>query len=356
MVVTFWDRNAIDSRLRRLPDLVAGLFSDSYAEHFCGRDDWRDDPWVRVKQGPARFPVINRFLDRHNRHAIYVGKDQEELFVKILDESSSVAIRGLPGMGKSFLALELSSQLRQPLRRLYYATFKDATSVDRLWQSARRRLSLPSLFFLDDCHLAYPTVGYLLERLDPELRSGKLKLVLSMRDQVGGAADQLDDTPAWLGSFNEEQTVIDLRANVKRTLAVTCHLRPDFTGLSSSRLERLHKTCGGDLLLLDEILRNIHVPQDIDSLNGSDVLASVRTNYFGGNHMLPTLARLAALAQFDIVPRTDFFEGQWWPGEEAAADPLMTRLFAPPRYQFLHSLWRHWFCARWPNSKLPKRH
>jgi hypothetical protein len=337
VVISFWDRNAIDSRLRRLPDLVAGLFSDSYAEHFCGRDDWRDDPWVRVKQSPARFPVINRFLDKHNRHAIYVEKAQEELFIKILDENSSVAFRGLPGMGKSFLALELSSRLRQPLRRIYYATFKDAVSVEQLWQSARRRLSLSSLFFLDDCHLAYPTVGYLLERLDPELRSGKLKLVLSMRDQVGGAADQLDDTPTWLSLLNEEQAVIDLRTNVGRTLAVTCHLRPDFTGLSPSRLDRLHKTCGGDLLLLDEILRNIHVPQDIDSLNVSDVLGSVRTNYFNGNYMLPTLARLAALAQFDILPRADFFEGQWWPEEKTTADPLMTRLFAPPRYQFLHS-------------------
>ena len=337
VVIAFWDRNAIDSRLRRLPDLVAGIFSDSYAEHFCRRDDWRDDPWVRVKAGPARFPIINRFLDRHNRQAIYVGNAEEELFLKILDETSSIAFRGLPGMGKSFLAFELSSRLRQPLRRIYYATFKDAASVEQLWQSARRRLSLPSLFFLDDCHLAYSTVGFLLERLDPELRSGKLKLVLSMRDQVGGAADQLDDTPAWLGSFNEEQAVIDLRANVERTFAVTCQLRPDFKGLSPSRRERLHKTCGGDLLLLDEILRNIPVPQDIDSLDVSDLLASVRTNYFSGNYMLPTLARLAALAQFDIVPRANFFEGQWLPGEEAAADPLMTRLFAPPRFQFLHS-------------------
>ena len=337
VALSFWDRSNIDPRLRRLPDLVAGLFSDSYAEHFCDCDEWRNDPWVRIQQGPARYQVINRFLNRHNRDAVYVAELQEKLFLAALDQNSIVALRGLPGMGKSFLALELSCRLRQPLRRIYYSTFKDATSVERLWQSARRRVSLPSVFVLDDCHLASQALDNLLERLDPELQSGKLKLVLSIRDQVGGTADQFDDTPTWLVRLKEEQAIINLRVDIARTLAVTSCLRPDFTGLSSSRLERLHNTCGGDLLLLEEILRHLNAPKDIDTVGVTGVLASVRTHYFGGNHKLPTLTKLAALAQFDLVPRADFFDGQWRQDEEEAADPLMTRLFAPPRYQFLHS-------------------
>ncbi|HEU4432974.1 MAG TPA: hypothetical protein VFR51_06225, partial [Pyrinomonadaceae bacterium] len=337
VAVSFWDRNAIDSRLRRLPDLVAGLFSDSYAELFCGRDEWRNDPWIRVQQGPGRFLVVNRFLDRHNRQAIYIAEPHEKLFLTALEQSSAVAIRGLPGMGKSFLALELSCRLRQPLRRIYYATLKDATSPERLWQSARRRLSLPSVFVLDDCHLDLRAVDTLLERLDPEIQSGKLKIILNIRDQVGGGADQLDDTPAWLAQLKKEDAIIDLRVDIERTLGVILQLRTDFTGLSRSRLKKLHKACGGDLLLLDQILRNLNTPENIDTLNVDGLLASVRDNYFGSNRPLPTLAKLAALAQFDLVPRADFFEGQWEPGEEAAADPLMTRLFGPQRYQFLHS-------------------
>ena len=35
--ISFWDKFAFDTRLRRLPDIVAGLFSGSYAEHFCNQ-------------------------------------------------------------------------------------------------------------------------------------------------------------------------------------------------------------------------------------------------------------------------------------------------------------------------------
>ncbi|HUS11437.1 MAG TPA: hypothetical protein VMZ30_13300, partial [Pyrinomonadaceae bacterium] len=337
VALSFLDRHELDSKLRRLPDLVAGLFSDSSAEHFCGHDDWRDDPWVRLQRGPARFLGINRFLERHDRSAIYVAESHEQLFLAALDQGSTVALRGLPGMGKSFLALELACRMRQPLRRIYYATFKDGVSAERLWQSVRRRLSLPALFTLDDCHLAPGATEILLERLGPELRNSKLKLVLILRDQVGEAADRLDDTPAWLVRLKEERAIIDLPADVTRTLAVTCHLRPNFTGLSRSRLERLHNICGGDLLLLDEILQTVTLPKDIDTLEVVEVLGKVRTHYFGGNRRLPTLAKLAAIAQFDLLPRADFFYGEWRPGEEESADPLMTRLFAPPRFQFLHS-------------------
>ena len=102
VALSFLSRHALDSKLRRLPDLVAGLFSDSCAEHFCGRDDWRDDPWVRLQRGPARFLGINRFLDRHERSAIYVAETHEQLFLAALDQGSVFALRGLPGWVKFF--------------------------------------------------------------------------------------------------------------------------------------------------------------------------------------------------------------------------------------------------------------
>lgn len=293
-----------------MPDLVAGLFSDSCAEHFCDCDGWRNDPWVRLQRGPARFLGINRFLDRHARKKIHVDESHEAFFLQALDQGSTIALRGLPGTGKSFLALELACRLRQPLRRIYYATFKDGASAERLWQSATRRLSLPALFVLDDCHLDPESAEILLERLGPELRTGQLKLVLLLRGQTGETADQLDDTPAWLSSLKLQQAVIDLRAETARTFSVARHLRPDLTGLSGPSLERLHRACGGDLLLLDEILQTLTAPEDIDALEADNVLAKLRVNYFGGNRQLPTLAQLAALAQFDLTPRADFFEGR----------------------------------------------
>ena len=40
----FRDKHYLDTRLRQAPDLVAGLFSPAYAEHFCGQDDWIGGP------------------------------------------------------------------------------------------------------------------------------------------------------------------------------------------------------------------------------------------------------------------------------------------------------------------------
>ena len=337
VALSFLDRNALDARLRKLPDLVAGLFSDFYAEVFCGRDDWRDDPWTRLQYGPARFLSIKRFLDRHTSNAIYVDDEHEARFVAALDETSVLAIRGLPGLGKSFLALEMACRLRQPLRRIYYSTLKDVSSPDRLWQSALRRLSVPCVFILDDCHLAPDAAGTLLERLAPELESGKLKLVLLSRDQVGAGTGQTDDTSVWLATLEDEQALIDLRPDAARTSAVVRHLRPDWTGLSDAVLKRLHDTCGGDLFLLDEIVESVSTPRALEDLNVDRILATVRKHYFGGNRQLPTVTKLAALAQFDISPRSDFFNGLWQENEQQSADPLMTRFFGPARFRFLHS-------------------
>jgi hypothetical protein len=337
VALSFLDRHALDAKLRKLPDLVAGLFSDSYAEVFCGRDDWRDDPWTRVQYGPARFPSIKRFLDRHTRNAIYVDDEHEARFVAALDDISVLAIRGLPGLGKSFLALEMACRLRQPLRRIYYSTFKDVSSRDRLWQSARRRLSVPSVFILDDCHLAPDAAGTLLERLAPELESSKIKLVLLSRDQIGAGTGEADDTSGWLATLEGEQALVDLRADAARTSAVVRHLRPDWAGLADEMLKHLHDTCGGDLFLLDEILESVSSPHALEDLKVDRILNTVRKHYFGGNRQLPTVTKLAALAQFDISPRSDFFDGLWQQYEKQAADPLMTRFFGPARYRFLHS-------------------
>jgi len=336
VALSFLDKHALDAKLRKLPDIVAGLFSDSYAELFCVHDGWHDDPWIRLQYGTARFLNINRFLDRHKRNAIHVAEHHKDHFVSSLDQTSIVAIRGLPGLGKTFLALEMASRLRQPLRRIYYFTFKDEASVERLWKSARRRLSLPVLFVLDDCHLAPEAANTLIERLGPELGDNKLKLVLLLRDQAGGTAGQVDDTSAWVSRL-EEQQVIDLRTDTSRTAAVAWQLRPDLAEVSATALAHLHNICGGDLFLLDEILKSVSTAQDVENANVDTLLAVIREHYFGGNRQLPTLTKLAALAQFDIVPRARFFDGEWQEQEEKFADPLMTRLFSPARYQFLHS-------------------
>jgi hypothetical protein len=265
-------------------------------------------------------------------------KNSRSVFETLLSSSPAVAIRGLPGSGKTLTSLELVSQLRDPIRRIYYATLGSSTDLEDLWQSVRRRSSLPAVFVLDDCHFDLEKTGLVLERLAPELSDakGRVKLLLILRDSVGSAGE-LDDTPDWLLRLNQDLRVIDLETGLERTRAVTLHLRPELTGLSRQRLERLHYASGGDLLLLDEALSNVSSPQDLDVMSPDSLYGSLRSRYFGGNRRCPTVQKLACLTQFELVPLASFLDAGWLPGEKELVAPLMTELFAPPRYQFLHS-------------------
>ncbi|MGH9895729.1 MAG: hypothetical protein ACREA0_27845, partial [bacterium] len=319
--------------------MVAGLFSGSYAEHFCGRDVWRfDDPWTRVRWGEPRHRSIERFLERYERSAIHISDQGEQRFLDLLSDSGTLAIRGLPGSGKTFWALELGCRMRSPLRRLYYVTLTESSDIERIWQSARRRRSLPAVFVLDDCHQNLEGAGRILERLTPELKGGTVKLLLVLRDLPGSASGGPDDTPEWLARLKQDGAVIDLVIDPKRTRAVTEHLRPDLIGLSTQRIERLHHFSGaGDLMLLDELLSDVTCPLDVDALRHDKLYQNIRSRYFKGNRRLPTIRRLACLAQFELTPFASVIDGGWEPGEKNLAAPLMTELFAPPRYFFLHS-------------------
>jgi hypothetical protein len=337
--IDFWDKHALDTRLRRLPDIVAGLFSGSYAEHFCNRDDWMDAPWIRVHWGEPRYASIKRFLGRHRHGTIHVAAPDEERFQETLSSSSVLAIRGLPGSGKTLTSLELACGLRAPLRRIYYATFKDTPDSFRLWKSVSRRGSLPAVLLLDDCHLNLEQTGIVLERLRPELSDSKggVKLVLVLRDLPGSTSGMVVDAPDWLVQLDQDGLVMDMKTDLSRTHAVTVHLRPELTGLSPQRLERLHDLSGGDLLLLDEILRSVESPQDLDAMDPHSLYDSLRKQYFGGNRRLPTVQRLAGLAQFELTPAASFLDDGWQAEEKGLVASLMTELFTPHRYQFLHS-------------------
>ena len=293
--ISFWDRNFLAASLRRLPDIVAGRFSDSYAEHFCGSDHWADDPWTRVRWGTARHASLNRFLDRHRSGAICVSDQEDEHFRVLLTRSPVLVVRGLPATSKTITTLELICRLRDPLRRIYYATLKDLPDTRRLWLSVEKRHSLPAIFVLDDCHLDLDQACKLYERLKPELSDtlGTIKLLLIATDAHGlGSSNALDDIPDWLVQLQQDGLVLTMKADPKRTRGVTFHLRSEWTGLSRKRLERLQYLSGGDLLLLDEILATAHAPSDLDAMCPHAVYGSLRSRYFGRNRLLPTITRV----------------------------------------------------------------
>jgi len=139
--IGFWDRNFLDARLRHVPDIVAGLFSGSYAEHFCNRDDWLGDPWTRVRHGVARHDSVGRFLDRHARDAIIVDDSGEERFQDLLSASPVLAVRGLRGSGKTLTVLEL--HLR------YLARSQIGSTINNTMKGIRKRAIQRPLHFRD---------------------------------------------------------------------------------------------------------------------------------------------------------------------------------------------------------------
>jgi hypothetical protein len=339
------DKHYLDTRLRRAPDLVAGLFSPSYAEQFCGQDAWIGGPWTRVTTAATGNPATRRFLERLKQGRILIREQERTAFDAIIEREPVVLIRGFPGVGKSTTGLALACTLREPIRRIYFASLSVDGDLARLVDGVRRRRSLPSLFFLDDCHRDPVLTGHLLDRLDPLLNdpAGRIRLVLCQRDVPDGP--DIDETRPWLDALTEADCVLTLRGDLGRFRAIVEHRRrQDLVGLSDERLARLHHQTGGDLLLLDETLEALDGPADLDELRPEPLYRSIRRRYFEpapgqprAPRELPTVLRLACLAQFELVPLAEHLRDGWLPGEQDVAAPLMLELYSPRRHLFLHA-------------------
>ncbi|MFC1502704.1 hypothetical protein ACFL6A_04770, partial [bacterium] len=331
-------REYFDARLRNLPDIVAGLFTDTHAELFCQSREWPNDPWVRICYGTPRHLEVERFLDRHQNGLVFVVKEIEDWFSAAASHAQTIMICGVPGSGKTTVGLELISRLRSPVRRIYYRTMKDGFDVERMQHSIRRRGTLPSFFVLDDCHLDLKSVATLVERLKPELQTDDRKIaILLLARKVSLDKDEDIGISEFEERLRTEDLYRDFRTGPKVTRRVLEYIRPDLIGLSDSRLNRLNDLTGGDLLLLDEVLQTISSPQDIDSLDVKKIFKSARKQYFGQDKSLPTIRRLASLAQFDLTPLSSYFENDWNDDEKVQVRPLIAEIFGPPRYKFLHS-------------------
>ena len=331
-------RHLFDAHLRSRPDIVAGLFSGAWAEVFCGATGYQTDPWVRICRGHARHPSVARFLQRHDSNLIYVAEDREQAFRSALSESGVVLVRGLPGTGKTMTALELLTRIPGPPRPIYYATLLDGIDVERLWRSAVRRSSLPSVFVLDECHLDFVRAEAFVERLQPELArsDNRIAIVLLARAPVS-ETQEMDMDSELVTSLIADKALVEFTSTESNFRKVVEFIRPDFIGLTEVRLRRLFHVTGGDLALLDEALAGIETSTEIDTFEHTVMYGAIYRRYFGGRRLLPTLRDLAALAQFDLTPPRSQFEGRWAHGEEEVARSLVAELFTPPRYRFAHS-------------------
>ena len=340
-----WHRATFDARLQGLPDLVSGLFSPQHARLFCKAEDWNDDFLVQVThRRPARHRLVERFLTLRDGRKIFVAPELDDQFRIGLTSSPVLLVRGLPGSGKTTTTLEMATRLlyRQPgLRyRICFAQLVDGVKVSELVNAIKRRLSLPTLIILDDCHVDFSVAEKVVERLGPELKDPKqrLAILLIARHTPTPEETEADEDPDLVVSLKGQDAVITVATGRKPMEQVLCYLRPDLGRLSDTRFERIFRMTGGDLFLLDQVLAMIQSPTDVDGLDLHAIFLDARKRYFSRAAIyLPSVMQITALAQFGLAPQIRFCPKGHDEREHKIIESLVTPAGRSTRYYFLHS-------------------
>ena len=340
--VAFWDRHYLDERLRRLPDVVADLFSDRAAERFCNLPDWNSDLFRPLVAGSGERN-IDRYLALKEASRLYLAPKLEESFTQKLEQSGSLLIWGLPGTGKTMTGLALAESLRHRhgLYRIFYINLRHDIDEDTLVQGVRRRLTQPTIFFFDDCHAKYDLLDRVQNRLRPILaeRPGRGLLVFTARTAPTPQGMPRGVHSDFEESLAENESVLGFQPTPRLFRQIITLAKPHFAGLSKERLQKIFEFTGHDLFLLDQLLEMLDSPDEIDRLVPERLFEKTLVRYFGAPTVhRPGFMKLAALAQFDLAPPVASFDFKLDQEDEKAASQLLVVAGRrPPRYYFLHS-------------------
>ncbi|MDX2300077.1 MAG: hypothetical protein NW204_10155, partial [Xanthomonadaceae bacterium] len=347
--VELWHRDMLDGWLKRLPDVVADLFSDRHAELFCGLDDWHPGLFTAVREDAPGDPRLDRFLEQHGKAGVYLHPPYQSALDEALAASPVVLVHGRQACGKTFAALTHASGGNARGWRSYFIDV-GGDDFDRgaLYDGVRRRSTRPSLFVLENAHAKPEEVALGLRKLRQHLSGGRVRVICLSRIDLSDD-DLPTDAHAVFAELKETGATVAFANDEKVLLGLLRHLRPDLDGLSPARRQRLFALSGRDLLALSELLRGIADPAQIDTLSVTDLYDTLRRQYFNGRlaDEFPAVRELAALAQFDLKPLTALLPIP--EREQQNLNQLCRKAGRPPRWQFVHSsaaeLVLHALCA-----------
>ena len=337
-----WHLDLLNGWLKKLPDLVADLFSDRHAEGFCNLDDWKMDLFVPLREGTPRDRRLGRFFESNGSGRLYLDEGYAAKITDALENSPVILVRGLPGTGKTFTSLATARGFRNSRWRTWFLDVSAGTfTPEQMAEGIRRRIrSRPSIFVLENCHARAGAIYQVLGSLKRELDAGHLRVICLAR-WVNAPGESRSDVSDLFGELEANSAVVDLKNDDELLKRVARFWRPNLDGLSNARLDRLWVLCARDLLLLDLLLdENLHlidVAEEIDTLAPADLYDRVRTQYFGGKtaNSLKATRQLAALAQLEIRPLAKVIP---IPAEEfMLINSLCVEAERPPRWHFLHS-------------------
>lgn len=333
-----WDKDFLDARLKRLPDIVADLFSARVAEFFCKLDDWNEDLFRSLIPGSGELK-LNRYLEKKAAGQIYVDVALSEKFAQTLKSHGSLLIQGLPGSGKTTTALALAESVGPEAYRVFYINMRRDLSEDVLVRGIRRRLTRPTIFLLDDCHGKYEILEGVQDRLlgiTTDQPRGAL-LVYTARTTPTPKDIPRADYSSFVEDFRKAGAVLEFVPTHELFMNIVSVTRPELT-LSQEQLDRIFTVSGRDLFLLDQLLETIKSADEIDRTKPADLFEGTLLRYFGQPTVYrPGFMLLTALAQFDIAPSVADFPYDLRQEDPKATTELLVGADRPVRYFFLHS-------------------
>lgn len=338
-VGTAWDRNYLNETLKRLPDIVAEVFSDQIAELFCERDDWDFDEFHPLADN-ATEPSLKRYFARKITDRLYLAPEQLAGFSEKLERNGSVLIKGLPGSGKTITSLALTEELNR--YRVYYLSLRDAITTDLLVKGIKDRLSRPTIFVLDDCQGKFAQLDGLMIRvrrlLQGRLLNQALFVFLTRTTPTPGELARGDEITGFEEELKQSDAVLKFAPDQQTFRQIIEQSKPEFANLTVERLANLYEFTGHDLFLLDQWLDTLHDPEELDDLSLEFLFRRTIVRYFGSDAVdRPGFIHLAALAQFDLAPRTAGFPYNLKAEDPRATVELVAQAGHPLRYFFLHS-------------------
>jgi hypothetical protein len=307
ILVEYWDRTAIDNKLKKLPDITADMFSSDIAMRHCvDLEDWKEDIFIPVNH---RQKSIDGYLKDYfnKREKFYIPEEWKIEFFEKIKETNTILIKGYPGTGKTCISLELASQYffdntkigKHPY--VYYLNFKDYFTPEELIRGIKRRRSIPTVFIFDDCQAELERVNTLNQRIRQIIKDGDIYCIYLYRTTLT-EEDKTDEDPDFIDFFGKEN-IVKFKTGNQLFERILEKVKPWL--IKEIDINKLYRLAGGDLYILDFILSSVNNAADFDKFNTNrnELYEKVIDKYFKtrvGRGKFDGVLKISSLAQFDI--------------------------------------------------------
>jgi Glu-tRNA(Gln) amidotransferase subunit E-like FAD-binding protein len=338
--IQLWGRETLNSKLRDLPAVVSGVFSDGVARTFCDENSLPSDSnWERLQHAKSEYPTLRDFYEDWKKDKLFINPDLKEWFSTAISASSVILLQGVPGTGKTTTTLSLLATLQNRPERIYYTLISNFEKIPQLLDSVKKRAQLPSVFILDDCHSAPDLAVVLIQRLRGSLLSPNhtvpIKFVLLMRGTPEKEEDTYCDSIKRQLDLTEDSAKNIPLSDSKQLLQVLKKRLPHINPITKSHAEHVFNLTGGNLKLANLAVDGIDSADGLLWLDGSSVKQNVYRLYISkiNDEDRQRMKKLCALAMFDITPLTDYLVLS----EDVLCTGLVTQLYSPNHVRFSDS-------------------